>query len=143
AFRDVSNVHGDAAPLRPSILESGRYVAGNPYARRVALLVVVGAAAVTLADYIFKSRVSSIVPQHELAATFATVYLVLNVISLFVRIGLVGWVLRRFGVMTALSLLPLLLFGGGLGMLAIGGLGAALAIKGADGALRYSMHRTA
>lgn len=143
AFRGVGDAHGDAAaPGHVGLLESGSYVLANPYTRRVALLVIVGAATVTLVDYIFKSAVSAAVAPGELAEVFATVYLTLNVASLVVQLGAVGWILRRFGVITALSLLPLLLFVGGAGLLLSGSVVAALLLKGADGALRYSLART-
>ena len=51
--------------------------------------------------------------------------------------------LRRLELAIALSLLPIALAAGGAGMVAGFGLGAALLAKGADGALRYSLHRTA
>lgn len=141
-FRDHEEVHAEPTP-RIRLLDSGRYVVANPYARRVALLVIVGAGTVTLVDYVFKSTVAALVPSDELASVFATVYLGLNVLSLVVQLGFVGWVLRRFGVLVALALMPLLLFGAGLGLVVVGGFAAAVAVKGVDGALRYSLGRTA
>src|SRR5262249_59497676 len=63
------------------------------------------------------------------------------------QLFLTGWITRRFSVTSGFSVLPVLLLLGGGGMiaaggLAAGGLAAALLIKGADGSLRYSLHKT-
>jgi ATP:ADP antiporter, AAA family len=67
----------------------------------------------------------------------------LNVLALAVQVFLVGPVLARAGVHRALWILPSLLMVGAGGLLAGGGLVAALLLKTADGGLRYSLNRTA
>jgi AAA family ATP:ADP antiporter len=129
--------------VKDTLVESAVYVGRQPYARQIGLLVLTSAACLTLADYVFKSTVAAEIPADELGSFFATVYLVLNVLSFTAQLGLVGWVLRRFDLSVALAVLPVLLLVGGVGMVAAAGVVAALAIKGADGALRYSLHRTA
>lgn len=121
---------------------SAVFVWQKPYARRVAGVMLFAASALTLADFVFKQAVAEAVPPEALGATFASIYLGLNVLSLLAQIFVVGFVLRRFGLILALSFLPILLVVGGGLMVALGGLVAALAIKGADGALRYTLHRT-
>ncbi|HEU4535642.1 MAG TPA: Npt1/Npt2 family nucleotide transporter, partial [Polyangiaceae bacterium] len=137
-----------------ALLDDARYVARQPYARSVALLVVASATCLTVADFVFKSVVAQSVPRAELGAFLATVYFLLNLLSLAAQLFVAGWVIRRFALSTALAVLPALLLVGGLGMIASGGMlvagGAhaaaglvpALVIKGADGGLRYSLHRT-
>jgi AAA family ATP:ADP antiporter len=126
-----------------SIVENARLVARFPYARRIALAMTVATACVTAGDYVFKSVVAAAIPKADLGAWFATVYLALNVSSLFTQVIVTGYVTRRFSVTTAFSVLPVLLLFGGAGMLLTGGgLAAALFIKGADGSLRYSLHKT-
>jgi AAA family ATP:ADP antiporter len=131
------------AGQRASFVQNMAYVARQPYARKVALLLTIAAATLTLADFVFKATVAESVEASELAVYFATIYFVLNVLSLGVQLVLVGWLLRRFDLAIALTVLPVLLLGGGVSIIAIGGLASALAIKGADGSLRYSLHRTA
>jgi ATP:ADP antiporter, AAA family len=120
-----------------------RFVARQPYPRKLALLVILATTCVTLADFLFKSTIAAQVPAEDLGATFATIAFVLNLASLVVQVGLVGLLVRRAGVTGALAVLPVLLALSGLGMIVAGGLVAAIALKGADGALRYSLHRTA
>ncbi len=124
------------------LLENARYVARQPYARAVVLLMVSSTTALTIADYLFKSTVALSVPKADLGTFLATVYLGLNILSLLTQVFLVSFIVRRFAISTALAVLPAFLIVGGLGMAATAGLIAALVIKTADGALRYSLHRT-
>jgi AAA family ATP:ADP antiporter len=126
-----------------SLVESMRLVARFPYARRVALVMTAATACVTVGDYVFKSVVAAAIPKADLSAWLATVYLALNVSSLVAQVVITGYVTRRFSVTTAFSVLPALLLLGGTGLLLSGGIAAALFIKGSDGSLRYSLHKTA
>jgi AAA family ATP:ADP antiporter len=132
-----------AAELTAGLVGHARFIARHPYARKVAFLMISATVCVTLADYLFKSTVADNVSKDELGAYLGTVAFVMNLISLVVQVGLVSLLVRRIGVSAALALLPILLIIFGIGMVAVGGLAAALAIKGADGSLRYSLHRTA
>lgn len=127
---------------RASLLRSLERLRREPYLVRLAGLVLVSTVAVTLADYVFKSAVVRAVPAAELGSFFATFYLVLNALALLTQLFLMGWLLREFGVHRALWVLPALLFVGAAGVAFGGGLVAALLLKGADGALRNSVHRT-
>lgn len=120
-----------------------RFVARHPYSRKVVLLMISGTACVTVADYLFKSTVASEVPAAELGTYFGTIAFALNLVSLVVQIALVNVIVRRMGVSGSLIVLPFLLFGLGLGMMVTASLITAIAIKAADGSLRYSLHRTA
>jgi AAA family ATP:ADP antiporter len=142
-FTKVQEPVLDEGRGRPrSIVENAQLVARFPYARRVALAMMVATACVTVCDYVFKSVVAAAVPKSDLPAWLATVYLGLNVSSLVTQVLVTGYVTRRFSVTTAFSVLPALLLLGGTGMLVTAGLAAALFIKGADGSLRYSLHKT-
>lgn len=114
----------------------------HPYVRPLAGLVLTSTVAVTLTDYLFKTAVARAVPASELGVFFSLTYGVLNVLAFAVQVLVVGVLLSRFGVHRSLAVFPLLLATGSLGFLVTGGLLAALLLKGADGALRYSLHRT-
>ncbi|MCB9730556.1 MAG: HEAT repeat domain-containing protein [Deltaproteobacteria bacterium] len=128
---------------QPNLAAAARLVADDGYARRLLLMLLLVAGTLTVLDFVFKSIVASEVPAPELARFFAVVALVLNLLSLLSQLALVGFMLRRFDVHAALSLLPALVGLGGLAVLTVGGLPAALLLKGADGSLRYSLQRTA
>jgi ATP:ADP antiporter, AAA family len=124
------------------LLEDLRFIWDRPYVKQLAILVLVSTGTLTVADYIFKSVVARSVPADELGTFFATFYLLLNALSLIAQIVLVSWLVRRLGVSRLLLVFPALLFVGTFGILISGGLLAALFLKGADGSLRYSLHRT-
>lgn len=114
----------------------------NAYTRRIGLLILCSTFALTLADYLFKVNVSAHVPKRDLGPFFSNFYLGLNLLSLLIQLSVVQRFVRVVGVSGALTLLPGILIGGAFGLLLSGGFSMALSLKGADGALRYSVHRT-
>lgn len=141
-FRDVGGPSEQSAE-KDGLVESAIYVAQNPYARRLGAFVIVSTAALTVADFTFKSIVAAEVPKASLASFFGTTYLALNALSLVAQVGLVAVILRRFHLGVALAVLPIFLAAGSIGVVAFSGIAAALAVKGADGVLKHSLHRTA
>jgi AAA family ATP:ADP antiporter len=141
----------DAAPLSKSkgeaqkdgVVDDAKWMSRSPYARHIVILALVSAACLTITDFVFKAAVADLVEPAQLGEFFATVYLILNVLSLVAQLGLVRYVLARSDVSVALAILPAFLFLGGVGMVVAASIGVAIAMKGADGALRYSLHRTA
>lgn len=125
-----------------SMVQAANMLRGQPYVRGLAGLVLVSTVALTLGDYVFKSAVSRHVAPAQLGEFFATVYVVLNLLALVAQLVLTDWLFRVLGLHRALWALPILLFTGAAGVALGGGLGAALLLKGADGTLRNSVHRT-
>lgn len=120
----------------------------RPYILRLLILMVVSTITFTVVDYVFKAAAGEYVASEDLGRFFATTYLVLNLLSLLVQVGLVGWLVHTLGVQRVLSTPPVML---GLAAAAtvvaqIGApfllLGSVLALKGVDGSLRHSLHRT-
>ena len=124
------------------MLGAAAQITASPYAWRVALIVLLATVTFTFADFVFKSAVARNVEPEDLGFFFARVYLVLNVLSLVAQLALVRLVLRKLSMSGALAVLPVLLIFGGVGVVFGGAIIAALALKGADGALRHSLHRT-
>jgi AAA family ATP:ADP antiporter len=133
------------APSHPTtnILHNLETLLGHEYLRRLLLLVLLSTLAFTGADFVFKSAVERHVPEEELASFFARFYVVLNAVALVVQLFVVSRLLRYVGVNRTLYVLPVLLLAGTLGFLAMPGLIPAILLKGADGSLRHSLHRTA
>ncbi len=131
------------APADPaSVRQWAALLRGHPYVPRLAGLVLVSTVALTLVDYVFKSQVARRIDPAELPSFFATVYMVLNVLALIAQFAATGWLLRVAGLHRALWVLPALVALGAGGVAIGGGLVLALLMKGADGTLRYSLHRT-
>jgi hypothetical protein len=125
------------------ITRDARLAARDPYVRRVAALSLASAACLTVLDYLFKSTVAASVPARELGTVFGGIALGLNVLSLLCQLLLAPFVLKRFDLRVALGALPALVALAGTGLVFGLGLSAALFGKATDGALRYSLHRTA
>lgn len=124
-------------------LEEGiQILRGQPYLTRLLLFVTVSTVVLTVVDYMFKAVSAQHVQAADLGVYFSVVYTALNGLSLLVQLFLVNSLLRLLSVHRVLALLPLLLILGALGLILGGGLVAALALKGADGSLRHSTHRT-
>jgi len=126
----------------PELGQVFRLIIGRPYLKRIALAILLATVTFTLVDFVFKSTVARLVPDESLGTFFSTTYFTLNLLSLLIQILAVGWILRRVTVSSALAVVPLLLFIGSLGFIAAGGLIVAMALKGVDGSLRYSLYRT-
>jgi HEAT repeat protein len=105
-------------------------------------LMLVSTVALTLADYVFKSTVVEKVRPEDLGTFFANFYMILNLLALAAQALLLGWLMRVLGLHRTLWVLPAFVFLGSAGVALGGGLIAALLLKGADGTLRYSLHRT-
>ena len=133
----------DAGGSGPGLTESLRQVLANPYAVRVAMLVVLGGMTLTFADYLFKSVLTEEVAAEDLALWLSRIYLGLNLASItMLAIGVTPLV-RSLGVDRSLAVLPLLAVTAAAGVLAGGALVATIGLKLADGTLRYSLHKTA
>lgn len=114
----------------------------QPYLIRVGLLVLLSTSAVLVTDYLFKSVAAASVSAADLGSFFAKTYAVLNAIALVVQVAITSRLVRRLGVPSALTVTPLLLAAGGTAAALSGGaIGLVLIVKGADGALRHSLHR--
>ncbi|MEM9193565.1 MAG: MFS transporter [Myxococcota bacterium] len=117
---------------------------GTSYLRRLLLLVLLSTVTLTGVDYLFKAVVAENVSPELLPSFFTRFYLGLNFFALLFQVVISGWMLRVLGVNRALLVLPSLL------LLFLGSMAAfpaallpVLLMKGADGALRHSLHRTA
>ncbi|MEZ4649649.1 MAG: hypothetical protein R3E97_12870 [Candidatus Eisenbacteria bacterium] len=117
----------------------------DPYLRRVGILLLLSTVSFTLVDYLFKATVAREVPAESLGGFFARAYLVFNLLSLVAQLAVVRYLVplvRRVKIDHLLSILPgLVLVGAGVFLSGLG-IAAAYALKGLDGTLRYSLHRT-
>ncbi len=115
----------------------------QPYLRRLLLLVLLSTVVLTGSDYLFKTVIASEISPERLPLFFARFYLGLNFVALLIQLFLSSLLLRVLGVNRALLLLPILLLFGVAGVGAGSALMSVLFLKGADGSLRHSVHRTA
>ncbi len=105
--------------------------------------VALTAISATLVDYAFKSSVDRTLPSEELGAFFSRFYLGMSLLSLAIQVVVAPILLRVFGVTRVLWTHSITLLLGALGASLAGGLVAVILLRGADGALRQSLHRSA
>lgn len=114
------------------------------YGRGLLILMMSSTIALTFADYFFKAEATrALTGSHRLGEFLSTTQVVTNLVSLFVQIFAVAGILRALGAHGALLVLPTFLLGGTAVLGSGAGLLGALVLRGADGSLRYSVHRTA
>jgi AAA family ATP:ADP antiporter len=144
-LHDSDCVGKDAAKVRvggSSLLDGLHVIRTQPYVRALLVLMTTCTMALTLADYAFKSAVVAKVPKAQLGAYLGLVYTALNAIALVAQLFVAPMLLRTLGVSRVLWIMPALMALGAGGVAAGGGLYAALGLKGVDGTLRHSLHRT-
>lgn len=114
----------------------------QPFLLRLAMATGLATMAVLTCDYLFKSVAASRFTPEELGPFFAQYYALLNSVALAAQVLVAGALVRRLGTIAAFLVLPGLLVAGGAGIMLSGAaLGSILLTKGADGALRHSLHR--
>lgn len=134
----------DGDPGRPPMTAGMRLIWENGFARQVLAIALVSTITVTLADYLFKSRIAGEAHDAQtLGAFLSTFYAVTNSLSLVAQLVVAPWVFRTLGVQRALFFFPALMGLSAAGVVSSGGiLASAVVLKGLDGVLRYSLHRT-
>jgi len=122
--------------------ESAFRALGHPYVRRLALLLILASVTVTIGDFLFKSVVADTIEARRLGAFLSTTYLAIDAISVVILL-LAGPLVRALGVTESLAIQPALQLAAGVALALSGGLWPVLLLRGVDGALRWSLSKTA
>lgn len=121
---------------------SFRLVRSSPYLRAIAALVIIAAVTTTVAGWQFKAIAKAAVPDtDDLAMFFGTFNMIAGLMSLLLQLLLTGRVLRTLGVGPALFIVPTAMMIGSTGVLVLGSIVAAAALKASDQVLRYSIDK--
>ncbi|MFC1586531.1 NTP/NDP exchange transporter, partial [Fibrobacterota bacterium] len=97
----------------------------------------------TLVDYQFTRTILNFVEKRELGAAFGSAYVYMNVTAVIVQLFLTSFIMRKFGVKTALMILPLALLVVSAGYLILPVLMVGMLMPSADGGLSYSLNQSA
>ncbi len=115
----------------------------SPYLRAIAALIVISAVTTTVAGWQFKAIAKAAVPNtDDLAMFFGTFNMIAGLMSLLLQLLLTGRVLRTLGVGPALFIVPTAMLMGSTGVLLLGSIVAASALKASDQVLRYSIDKS-
>ena len=97
----------------------------------------------TIMDVQFTSTVAHFLSGPEIGKQFATVFTITNLVSMVVQLFLTSFVMTRFGVGTALLVLPVVAFSASAGLMAFPVLWMGSLLNTADNAFSYSINQSA
>jgi len=126
-----------------NLFASMRVVFTSPYLRAMAAVICISSLVTTLTGWQFLAIAQQVlVKKDALAAFFGAFNFYAGVLCLLFQLLLTSRFLRRFGIGTALFVLPTTVLLGSTALLAFGTLGAVVALKGSDQTLRYSLDKS-
>ena len=140
---------GDAAAgtnsaRQSSLMQSFRVIRESPLLQTIAVLICLSSIVTTAAGWQLKAIAKdSYMEKDALAAFLSTFRGYTGLLALTAQLFLTSRILKRFGVGTALFVLPALLMAGSFGLLATGSLTAVTLLKGSDKVFRYSVDTSA
>jgi AAA family ATP:ADP antiporter len=144
----VLTLHDKAMEVAPDLAATSprsglRVLAGAPYLRNLAALVLLGTVAATLADYVFKVQaVETFGRGDALLQFFALYYAAVSLVAFVVQSASAPLVLEKLGLAVTTATPSLALVLAGVGGLVFPGLGGALIARGAESTLRSSLFKT-
>src|SRR3954469_8108148 len=135
----------EAASRGPGGLhQSVRQIAASPYLTAIAALILASSLVTAVAAWQFRAiAVASIRDKDTLTAFFGRFTFYAGLLALLLQWILTSRLLRRFGLGVALSVVPVALALGSIGLLVSGSLAAAIILRGSAQVLRYSIDRPA
>ena len=126
-----------------SLLTSMRLLYSSPYMRAIAVVICISSLISQLTNWQFLAFGQHfLVKKDTMAIFFGNFNFYANLLGLLFQLLLTARFLRAFGIGAALFALPTAVFLGSAGLLVFGTLGAAVALKGSDQVLRYSMDKS-
>jgi ATP:ADP antiporter, AAA family len=138
--KDLRESEGGPTGLRQSVQQ----IAASPYLKAIAGLILASSFVTAVVAWQFKAiAVAAIKDKDGLTAFFGSFTFYTGLLSLVLQWVLTSRLLRRFGLGVALSVVPVALALGSVGLLVSGSLAAAILLRGSDQVLRYSIDRPA
>ena len=141
---DAQGKPGESEETRSrNLLASMRLLLASPYLRAIAGVICISSLVTTLTDWQFLAISQQfLVKKDVMAVFFGNFNFYSGVLGLLFQLLFTARFLRRFGIGTALFVLPVTVLMGSAGLLVLGTLGSAVALKGGDQVLRYSVDKS-
>jgi len=134
---------GSAESGPRNLFASMQLVFSSSYLRAIAAVICISSLVTTLTGWQFLAIAQEfLVKKDVLAAFLGDFNFYAGILSLSFQLLFTTRFLRRFGMGTSLFVLPVTVFLGSAGLLVLGTLGAAIALKGCDQVLRYSVDKS-
>jgi ATP:ADP antiporter, AAA family len=126
-----------------NIFASLRLLFSSPYSRSIAAVICISSLVTTLTGWQFLAIAQQfLVKKDAMAIFFGNFNFYVGVLGLLFQLLFTARFLRKFGIGIALFVLPVTVFLGAGGLLLLGTLGAAIAMRGSDQILRYSLDKS-
>src|SRR2546427_3033460 len=123
--------------------QSMRLVFSSSYLRAIAAVICISSLVTTLTGWQFLALMQQfLVKKDVIAAFYGDFNFYAGILSLLFQLLFTTRFLRRFGIGTSLFVLPVTVLLGSTALLVLGTLGAAIALKGCDQVLRYSLDKS-
>ena len=116
-------------------------VAKSKLLRNVGAIVILGAVAAGVLDYVFKADIVAGASNGQLLRSLALFYTATNIITAFVQLVLCSPVIARLGVPRSVATLPVAVTGFGIAALVVPGALSAAVARGAELVTRNSIYR--
>lgn len=124
-------------------IEGARLVFHSRYLLAIVGIVGLYEIVSTVMDFQFTATVEHFVSKENIGQHFSTIYTITNFVAMFVQLFLTSLVMSRFGVKTALLVLPTAVILGSVGFLALPILWVGSFLNTADNAFNYSINQSA
>ncbi|HZQ24468.1 MAG TPA: Npt1/Npt2 family nucleotide transporter [Terriglobales bacterium] len=142
-FREQASSGQAGAQAASGNVSSLRLIFASPYLRSIATVICISSCLTTLTGWQFMAIAQQyLVSKDALAVYFGGFNFYSGLASLAFQLLLTTRFVRRFGIGTSLALLPITILLGSAGLLIFGTLSAAVALRGSDQILRYSIDRS-
>jgi AAA family ATP:ADP antiporter len=133
----------ESSSRHSAALEGAAIVFRSPYLLSIVGIVGLYEIVSTVMDFQFTSTVAHYLQGPAIGRQFSTVFAITNAVSMFVQLFLTSFVMTRFGVGTALLVLPVAALSGSVGFMAFPILWVGSALNTVDNAFSYSINQSA
>jgi len=124
-------------------ITGARLVFSSKYLFSIVAIVGLYEIVSNLIDFQISSTILHFVKGEAIGEAFANAYFYMNVTAVFVQLFLTSFIMKKFGIRTALFILPLVLLAVSTGFLIAPVLALALIMPSADGGFAYSLNQSA
>lgn len=131
------------APRANPALDGARLVARSRYLLAIVVMVGVYELVSTIVDFQLSRTIVALSAPDEISANFSLAYLITNVTALVVQIFLTGFVLGRFGVSSALLIMPVAVLAASVGFMVMPIIAMGILMSSSDNGLSYSINQSA
>jgi AAA family ATP:ADP antiporter len=139
----ISEKEPSSKKLGNPALEGARLVFRSPYLLSIVGIIGLYEVVSTIMDFQFTSTIAHYLDGPAIGRQFSTVFTITNWVAMLVQFFLTSFIMTRFGLTTALLILPAAIIGGSFGFIAFPILWMGSLLNTADNGFSYSINQSA